>query len=160
MKGWKLALAAALSLWIAGGLQESLAWRVNILGASFDLVLVAISILGLATDRRSGSIIGFVGGLIQGALVGANLGAYAITRTITGFACGSVSSLEFERNPVVAGLVCAAMTVLAQICLMFIAPPSAIAPFLLATIGTAMVNGVLAMPCHAVVRKFYEPSFR
>jgi rod shape-determining protein MreD len=160
MKGWKIALAAAISLWVAGGLQESVAPRLQLAGASFDFIIIVISVLGLAGDRRSASLVGFFGGVVQGGLTGANLGSYVISRTLTGFVCGSIASLEFERNPVVAGLMCAGMTLVAQVSLMFIAPPAAITPFLLATIGSALVNGVLAMPCHAVLRKFYEPSFR
>jgi hypothetical protein len=50
------------------------------------------------------------------------------------------------------------LTIVAQLILMFFAPPPGIASFLGATIGSAMVNGVLAVPVHALLRRILGPQ--
>jgi cell shape-determining protein MreD len=160
VKGPRLFLVAVVCLWLAGGCQEGLAPRLSLGGASPDFLLIVVAVLGLHCGRRSGAALGFSAGMIEGALAGANLSSYAVTRTIAGFACAYVSSLEFELSVAVAGIVAAMVTILAQISLMFVSPPSAILPFVLATIGSAVVNGVLAMPLHMLIKRLSDPYSR
>jgi cell shape-determining protein MreD len=151
---------SAVFLWIAGGLQEGLAPRISFGPASPDFLLIVVAVIGLMCNRRSGAMLGFAAGMIAGALAGANLSSYVLTRTIAGFACASISHFEFEPNPIVAGAVTIMVTLVAQFGLMFVSPPGAIIPFVLATIGTALVNGVLAMPLHLLIRRLSNPYTR
>ena len=145
---------------MAGGCQEGLSERLTLWGASPDFLLIVVAGLGLYCNRKSGSVLGFSAGMLQGAIIGANLSSYVLTRTIAGFACASFKALEFEPSPIVAGAVTAIVTLLAQFGLMFVSPPRVILPFVLATIGSAVVNGVLAMPLHLVIRRFSDPYSR
>ncbi len=160
MKGVRLFSVILIGLWLAGGCQEGLAPRLNLGGASPDFLLIVLSVLGLYCKRRQGAFLGFAAGMIEGSLAGANLSAYVLTRTIAGFACASISHFEFEPNPFVAGAVTAVVTVLANLGVMFVSPPGAIFPFVLATIGSAVVNGVLAMPLHLLIRRLSDPYVR
>ena len=82
--------------------------------------------------------------------------AFAATRAIVGFLIGWLNSLEFEGNVVVALVVTAASTVFTQVAFLFMNPRGAILPFLLATIGSAMYNGVLAIPLYALLRNVFD----
>lgn len=160
MNGLKFAGTALVVLWVAGGLQRSVAPHLAFGAVTPDFLLVAIGTLALYGSRRSGSIMGFFGGVIQGALAGANMTAYVISRAIMGFAAGSLTALEFEISPLVNAFVVAVGTIGAQFLLMFIAPPASIGPFLLATIGTAVYNGVLAIVYHVLLRRVLNPPSR
>lgn len=160
MRGPAYAFIAALILWMSGGCQRSVAPYVSIGGVAPDFLLIAIGCLALFGTRRSGAIVGFAAGVIEGALAGANLAAYAVSRTIAGFVSGWFSSLEFEASAVVASFVVFAITLFAQLLLMFVAPPGQIMSFLLATIGSAVYNGVLAMPLYALLRRVLDPPAR
>lgn len=160
MKSIKFFLVALLGLWISAGCERTVAPYIAIGGVAPDLMLVATGCLSLFTHRRGGTLVGFSSGLFQGAVAGANLAAYTISRTLGGFLGGSFNSMGFERSAVLAGVVVAITTLLAQIMLMFIAPTSGIGAFLLATIGMAVYNGVLAMPLYATLRRVFDPPAR
>jgi rod shape-determining protein MreD len=145
---------------MGGGCQRAVSPYIAIGGVAPDFLLVVIGCLALFGTRRSGSIIGFLAGVIEGALAGANLAAYAVSRTIAGFVSGWFSALEFEAGAIVASFVVFAITLLSQLLLMFVAPPGQIGGFLLATIGSAVYNGVLAMPLYALLRRVLDPPAR
>ncbi|AIE85648.1 rod shape-determining protein MreD [Fimbriimonas ginsengisoli] len=160
MNGVKLFFAAIVCLWLAAGCQQSVVPSVTIGGVVPDFLLVAVGCLSLFGNRVAGSFIGFGAGIVQGALAGANLGAYAVSRILAGFLTGWFNMLEFESNPAVAFFAVAAATILGQLLLMFAAPPSQIISFLLATIGSAIYNGVLAMPLFVLLKKVIDPPTR
>ncbi len=155
-----LVIVSLIVLWVAGGGQRSVAPYVAIGGVVPDFLLIATGCLALFGSRRSGSVIGFFAGVLEGALAGANLAAYAVSRTIGGFVAGWFTSLEFEANAGVAFFIVLATSVLAQLLLVFVAPPGQLVPFLLATIGSAVYNGVLAMPLYALLRRVLDPPTR
>lgn len=149
-KGWAIAV---ILLWLAGGCQQSIAYQLAIAGATPDYMLVVVVTFALFSDRRTGAFIGFGAGLIQGAVAGGHLATYTVTRTILGFLVGWLTGLEFEGNVAVAFVVTALSTCVAQIAFLLMSPRGAILPFLLATIGSAMYNGVLAMPLYALLKR-------
>jgi rod shape-determining protein MreD len=157
VNAFKRFLAAVFCLWVAAGCQQTVAPKVAIAGTTPDLMLVVVGCLALFGNRMSGAFLGFGAGVLQGALAGANLGAYAVSRTISGFLAGWFTALEFESNAAVAFFSVAIATLLGQLLLMFGAPPSQIPGFLLATIGAAMYNGVLAMPLFVLLKRVIDP---
>lgn len=157
MSGLKFTLVAIVCLWLAGGCQMAVAPHVTIFGVPPDFLLIVLGCLSLFGSRRSGSAVGFGAGLVQGAISGANLWQYVVSRAITGFVTGWFGVLEFEANALVAFFAVAGGTLVAQILLMFTAPPPQLARFLLATIGSAVVNGVLAMPVFSVLKRVVDP---
>lgn len=151
---------AAICLWLAAGLQQSVAPRMTLAGVSPDFLLVTLVCISLFGDRRTGAVKGFFAGVLHGAAAGANLGAYAVSRTVTGFLVGWFPMLEFEASIAVAFVIASGATLFAQILFMFGAPPARIVPFLLATIGGAVYNGVLAMPLFALLKRILDPPSR
>jgi cell shape-determining protein MreD len=140
-----------LLVWIAGGCQQVVAPALSIGTAQPDFLFVVLCGLAPLTSRRVGTVLGFATGVVQGALVGANFVGYAVSRTLSGFLLGWASDIDIEYNVVATAFTCLVGTILVRLVFMFVAPPTAIAPFLLATIGTAVYNGVLAIPLHFVV---------
>jgi len=149
-------IAAIVLLWIAGGSQESLAYQLSIASATPDYLLVVVTVLSLFGNRRSGAIVGFIGGLLSGAIAGGHMAAYTVTRTLIGFLIGWLNGLEFEGNFAVAFVVTSSATLCVQLTFFFMNPRGAILPALLATIGSAMYNGVLAMPLYALLKKVLD----
>jgi len=86
---------------LAAGLQGNLPNAISIWGAKPDLVLVVLISYALAVDPIFGSVLGFAAGLIYGSFVGLSLGSFIVTRTITGFLAGFVTTRLFSENPIV-----------------------------------------------------------
>ena len=160
MKGLKGGAICALTLLVAAVLQQSLAYRLSVFGARPDFMLIALAVLGMFTNRPGGIALGFFDGLIVGAVANANMQHYVASRTLTGLLLGWTSSVELPRSVPAAGLVAAAVTLFAQLTLMFLAPPHSIAAFLADTIRGAVYNGVLAIPVYALLKKFLAPVVR
>jgi len=152
-KGWSIAI---LLLWFAGALQQAVAYQISAGGVSPDFPLIVIVTLCLFADKRTGSIVGFLAGAIHGAIAGGHMAAYTITRTLIGFLVGWFTGMEFEGNIAVAFIVTAAATICTQLTFLLLTPRGAILPFLLATIGSAMYNGVLAIPLYALLKKVLD----
>jgi len=144
-------------LWVAGGCQLTVGPRIAIVGAVPDFLMISAACLGLFATPRGGALAGFLAGVLHGALAGANLGSYAVSRAVAGFLAGTMNTFEFESSPVVAFFVTGVTTIVAQLLLMFVAPPPSLISFLLATIGSAVYNGVLAMPLYALLRRILDP---
>lgn len=157
MKGSRGVVLCALGIWIAAFLQQSLGHRVGLFGARADFLLTFMSCLCLHASRSGGALIGFFSGLAAGAISGANLSQYIISRTITGFIDAWSRTFGLDANMVVAAINAFVTTIVAQLILMFLAPPPGIAAFLGATIASATVNGVLAVPVYALLRKILGP---
>ena len=97
---------------------------------------------------------------ISSHVANANMQHYVASRTLTGLLLGSTNSAELQRSLPAAGLITAAVTVFAQLTLMFLAPPHSITAFLADTIRSAVYNGVLAIPVYALLKKFVAPVVR
>lgn len=153
MKGFGFWALALLSIWIILGFHQATSGRFTLVGVAPDFPLVLLSCLALFVTRIEGAIIGFIIGIGTGAVVGANLTQYAVSRTITGFLDSWSRGLGLDSNFLTAAVNGFLVTLIAQIVQMFLAPPSGIAGFLGATIATALVNGVLAVPVFALLRR-------
>lgn len=156
----KVTWLAVFLIWVAGGLQQTLSPRIEFLTGQPDFLLVMLSSLGLFCNRRGGSVLGFAIGLIHGGLAGADLSAYTVTRTVVGFLLGWFNELELESNWVLAFLVTAGITVLAQLMLMFGVHRGPLTPFLTGTLISAVYNGVLAIPVYALLKRILGPINR
>jgi rod shape-determining protein MreD len=160
MKGVKGWIIAIILLWIAGACQLAIAFQISAAGMSPDFPLIVIVTVGLFSNRRTGSIVGFLGGAIHGAVEGGHIAAYTITRTAIGFLVGWFTGMEFEGNIAVAFIVTAAATICTRLTFLLLNPRGAILAFLLATIGSAVYNGVLAMPLYALLKRVLDSPRR
>jgi rod shape-determining protein MreD len=158
MKGFRGVLISGIAIWVGAVLQQSLSSRIGIFGARPDFLLIILSCLSLYASRVGGAFIGFFTGLATGAITGSNMSQYIFSRTLTGFLDAWSRNLGFDPNAIVAAANAFAVTIFAQLILMFFAPPPGIAAFLGATIASAMVNGVLAVPVHALLRRILGPQ--
>jgi rod shape-determining protein MreD len=156
-KGWAIAI---LLLWLAGASQQGVAFQVSAGGVGPDYPLVVVVCASLFASRRNGSILGFLAGLIHGAIAGGHMAAYVVTRTLVGFVVGWFAGMEFEGNIAVGFIVTAAATLTTQLTFLLLNPRGAIFASVLATIGSAMYNGVLAIPLYALLKKVLDSPRR
>lgn len=143
-----------LALWLAGGLQQVVAARLAIAGASPDFLLSGLAAASLFLPRSRAALLGFFCGLIHGSLAGANVTHYVISRTVSGFLASWLQNTRIEPNFVVAFVTGFLTTLFAQILLMFLAPPRDLLAYLGATIGSAVYNGLLVLPVYFVLKSF------
>ncbi len=158
MRTWARWFWILILLWLGGVLQQAIASRYSVFGLRADFLLALLGPMCLLTRRSKATVFGFIAGLIQGAISGANLTHYIVSRCIAAFATASVARSGLQIGNVLAGLICAGTTMIAQLLLLFLAPTSDIMGTIGATIGTAVYNGVLAIPVYAILRRFAEPQ--
>lgn len=159
MRGWQAVLTGVVLLWLAAVLQQGLAERLAIFGVAPNFLLIALGPMALLSRPSVGGTMGFFAGLIQGALAGANLTHYVISRTLAGFLTSLGNQLDIRLALIVAGLACAATTFIAQLILMFLAPPSgSLIAYLFGSLGMALYNGILAIPLYSLLRRWFGPS--
>lgn len=103
-----------VTLIAAAGLQGNLPSAISILGAKPDLVLVVLISYSLAADPEFGAGLGFIAGLLHGSYVGLSLGSFIVTRTITGFLAGLVTTRLFSENPLVPAISAIWLTVVCE----------------------------------------------
>ena len=150
-------IASAVALLVLAVFQQSLAERVAVFGARPDFLLLGAVIIGLLSSRRGASAAGFAAGVFHGGLAGVSIGAYAISRSAAGFVTAWSKDLRYATNPLAIAVVAAVATIFGEMVWMFIALRSGIGSFLGATIGTAIYNGVLAVPLYALLKRFVAP---
>jgi rod shape-determining protein MreD len=158
VKGFRGVVISGIAIWLCAVLQQSLAHRLSIWNARPDFLLVMISCLCLYASRVGGAFIGFFAGVAAGAITGANMTQYVFSRTVAGFVDAWSRNFGFDPGAVVAAANAFFVTIGAQLILMFFAPPPGIVSFLGDTIASAMVNGVLAVPVHALLRRILGPQ--
>lgn len=156
MNGWRGALICGITLYLAAAAQQSIA-RWTLVGGRVDYLLLALTGLCLFASRRGGAVIGFFAGWLFGALDGANMWQYIVTRTILGFLIAGVAESGIERNFFSALLAGMLGVIVCQFGLMFLAPPSSLGQFVGDTIRTAVYNGVLAMLLYACLNRILGP---
>lgn len=160
MRSGQAVAAMVFGAIIFGAMQMAWPSRWTILGAQPDFLLILLSAFGPFMLRGSGGAFGFALGIIQGAIVGANLTHYVISRTLAGFMLGWFNDLRFVPNGAIVAIVAFIATIFAQVVLMFLAPPPSIGGFLGATIGSAVYNGVLVWPVYALLKRILDPVHR
>jgi cell shape-determining protein MreD len=151
-------LVAVPTLWLAGAVQQALAPRMAVYGSPPDFPLTALAALALLGERKAGTLVGFAAGAIRGVLAGANLAVYAVGRTLLGFALGWVRFAGLVPNAPVAGISAFAGTILAQGLVLLLAHRGPVIPFLTGTLFSATINGALAMPLYALLRRLIDPK--
>ena len=160
MRPWRAAITTAVALYVLGAVQQGAAAKMAVFGVRPDILLTLTACLALLANRSKAAGAGFLAGLVQGSLAGANTAAYVISRSVAGFSASWSKVVGYEMRLPAVAIVTFFTTLLAEIVWMFLALRSGIAEFLGATIGTAVYNGVLAMPMYALLRRIIEPPRR
>lgn len=156
MKSFLNALAWAVVIALACCVQVTLLARMNLFGGRIDLPLVVALSLALVSRPSAGALAGFWSGLVLGALSGATLTHYALSRVLAGYFSGSMSKYEPEWRS--GALLVALGSLIAGMILVILAPPPALGVALRDTILSAIYNGVVAVPIFALVRKLLRPK--
>ena len=153
MNGGRAGLVFAILFWMAGGCNQGVSSQVAVFSIAPDFVMVALVTVGFLTSIRGSLISGFVGGVIQGALVGANMWQFVASRLVAGWLSGMAIESRMQRNAAVNGLVCLVATIVSQIIYMLFTGQADIGGFLKATMISAMYNGALAMVVYLPVER-------
>ena len=153
MKTRNLVWVAVFTFWICGGLNEGLAKDIAIFGAQPDFLLVATVVISMMSHMRGAAVAGFAGGFFQGAITGANMWQYVVTRLLIGWIGGSLIELRFQRNLVIAAMACFVATILSGLVFLFLTSQPNILGSLRDTLISAMYNAVLAALVYPPVEK-------
>lgn len=141
-----------VALIAVAGLQGNLPPAVSIWGAKPDLILVVLISYSLAADPAFGAGLGFIAGLIHGSFVGACLGSFIVTRTITGFLAGLVTTRLFSDNPIVPVLSAIWLTVVCEGLFLLGNPRPGFAVALHKLAGECIANGICTLFVYFVMR--------
>ena len=156
----KFAATWVIGLWVAAVLQQSLSPHLRIFVARPDFLLIFTVAVSLFLTRRTAAGLGFTAGLIEGAVAGAHLAPYAISRAVAGFVTAWSRVMGLEVNKLVVALTAFLATIIAGLLWMFSAAPANLGAFLGDTIGSAMYNGVLAIPVYMLLERVLNPRSR
>jgi len=157
---WQLPVTVIVSIWIAAVLQSALAQHLSIFGCRPDFPLILLANFALILPRGAAALVGFACGFATGAIAGANLTHYIVSRTFAGFCLSWSKAIGIQLNLLFVGLATALTTIFAGILWMFLAAPHGLASFIGDTIGSALYNGVLAVPVYVLLRKILRLNAR
>jgi len=160
MNRTSLIVTSVVGLWIAIVLQQSVAVKLAIFGARPDFLLLFVVPLSLMTSRAGGATLGFFAGLLHGAATGAFMAQYVASRAVAGFMGSWSRGIGMHVNWGVASVTTIILTVVARLIFMFLAAPPGVLRFLGDTIGSAMYNGVLAIPVYMLLQWVLNPKVR
>lgn len=136
----------------AAGLQGNLPGFVSIWGAKPDLVLVVLISYSLAADPAFGAGLGFIAGLLHGSFVGLSLGSFIVTRTITGFLAGLVTTRVFSENPLVPALSAVWLTVVCEVLFLLGNPQPDLGIALRKVAGECLSNAIFTLFVYFALR--------
>lgn len=157
MQGVRVVLGGIL-IAVAAILELSWAPYLAVGGASPDFLLLLVGAYAAVAPPPAATWMGFGCGLVYGALSGANLTSYVLSRTLAAYLGSSLRRLHLEFSLFLSVLLAVGVVASARVILMFLAPPPSIPEYLRDTMGTAFYNGVLALPVCALLRKLYRPA--
>jgi rod shape-determining protein MreD len=91
-------IAAALVTYALAVFQNALGGLIAIQGVSPDLLFLWTVCMGLLSGHHVGALVGFGCGLLEGGLQQASIGAFAISKTLSGFGAGVMAGKMFREN--------------------------------------------------------------
>jgi len=104
-------IAGILTTYAIAVLQSTIAGRLAVWRVAPDLLFVWTVCVGLLYRAGPGALVGWGSGLLEGALQQRWIGAYAVSKTISGFLAGHLGTKMFKENWLVP-LVCAGLLTL------------------------------------------------
>ena len=149
---------AIILLWVAGGIQFGVIPSLTNGFFQPDVLLVTMCVVNMFAVRAVGATFGFLSGVMMGAITGVNMATHTVIRTLAGGGISWIARSDVERSPSSAALITGITSAVVQLLMLFIAPKQAIGVALLATIFSAVVNGVLAWPIFALANRLLDPA--
>ncbi len=154
----KITFAIILSVAIAGAAQNTIAYRLAIAGIYPDFLLVTVVVLGLVTGESYGAISGGLAGFVHASLAGSSFGTFILSRAILGFVAGLVKGALFQDNPAVIFIAAFIATITGETVFILFNPPVGLFAWASALPFTAMYNGIIAMPIYWLLRRLIHPK--
>lgn len=103
-------IAGVIVTFLLGVLQTTLSGPMSAFGVAPDLLLLWAVCIGLLSGSTAGALIGFGAGLLEGALQQAWIGAYVISKMLSGFTAGLLATRMFRENWLVPAVCAAVLT--------------------------------------------------
>jgi len=141
-----------LALIAAGAVQGAIPPALTILGARPDIILVVLIVYSLQFEPAVGAVLGFAAGVLHGSLVGMSITGFVVTRTLTGFVAGLVTTRVFSDHPMVPALAVAWLTAFCEIIFLLANPPPAVFVALRTLLGECIYNVILSLVIHWFMR--------
>ncbi|MCW2950689.1 MAG: rod shape-determining protein MreD [Thermoleophilia bacterium] len=144
---------------VAALVQVSIGYRVDVAGATPNLLMLVVTAIALLTGSVSGAVHGFVAGLALACFGGLAVGPDALIAALIGFAFGRLGETlitdEHPVPPLVAGVLATAAFQLGVPLVTFLVSPTA--PSLdglwTNTILITLLSAVLTLPVYLGVRR-------
>lgn len=145
---------AVITIWIAGGMQGTIATRMG--GSAFtpNVILAAVCVLSTWTNRKGGLLLGFAAGVIEGALGGSRLWGFVVARMIAGVAASLAGEQVPQRGAIASAAITGIVSLLSNLLLIFLLAPQGIADRFLASIGGAITTGLIGALIGFLVDRF------
>ena len=152
-----MALRGSTLLFVAAMLQAVIVSSLVFGGGAPDLLLIVVISLGLLRGSVPGAAFGFAGGLIVDLLTLETLGISSLVLTLAGFWAGRYTETTGRGGRLAPIVAVGALTVLAAVfavVLHYLLGDEVAARHVLVTVlfPTLVVNLILAVPVHALVR--------
>ncbi|MBV6459000.1 MAG: hypothetical protein HONBIEJF_02139 [Fimbriimonadaceae bacterium] len=157
MSRGKVVLLSAILLYLAAAFQSGWWNQWVVIGCQVDAFLILTGVLSVRLGSPGAGLSGFLAGVVQGAMAGANLTHYALSRLIAGAATSWVARILGQKSWAVAMASIGIATLLGQILLLFLAAPSNISGYLVETLKTVAINVVIGAGVHGVLNRFWPP---
>ena len=141
-------LSTAVWLIGAASLQGALSERLAFGWFRPDFLLVVAVVLSIHRSTDASAVTGFFAGLFDGALRGKAMMALIISRTLACVASVRLYSAFLGSGVITASVVVLITSVISSVLYLFLGAPKDILGWLADTIGAALYNGVLAVPCY------------
>jgi len=153
-------IVVVIGLYLAAILQASVSPHLAVFHVPPDFLLLGIVFLALRAGRVGGAVIGFFDGLLMGAIAGANIQHYIAGRIIAGWITGFIGTMELDKSMFLTILVSVLVVICSQGILIVLAPSPSVTFTLEATIGTAVYNGVFAIPFYWLLKRVQDSNTR
>jgi len=147
---------------VAGLLQLVLLSRIAILGMQIDAAVLSLLMVGLLCGPVWGASYGFGVGLLLDLVAGQPLGLTALAYVLSGYGAGRLGEVrdpESRAVPIVVGLfgTLAVLVVQGLLELMIAQGARVSAGLIWWTLGTVLINALLALPVHNRIRRWLLP---
>lgn len=151
----------AVALLLAAIVQSVFADSMRVYGAMPDF-LVMVALLGsLFCDANGGAALGFFAGLLYASLAApphGGFGSLIVSRTLVCLGVGWLEERVFRDNPILAVVLVALGTALAE-GLFFLFAPQPNVSFWARSLGkTTLYNALLAFPLYLLIRRITRPA--
>jgi rod shape-determining protein MreD len=151
------ALRLAAVVFVAAIIQVSAISALHVLGATPDLLLVVLVSAALLRGSLTGAIAGFAAGLIVDVATLGTLGVTALLLTLVGYWAGRYGETSGRGRPYAPLLAVVAATALygvgAYLLDYMLGEAVSARTALLPVLPALLLNGILAYPVHALVRR-------